>query len=459
MITHMNRERLYSCLPIGLQNLACSIEGWRLARRRYGAGYRELSRELVEHASVAADRIQEIRRCRLRSHFTAALQTPFWQHQFKAYAVDGTSSDPLNEIEKLPILTKSDVQDNAPNILNRQFDLNSLLSCHTSGTTGAGLHFWETKDAEKERWAVWWRYRGVHGIKPETWCGYFGGRSVVPLRQTSPPFWRVNQPGRQILFSAYHLSGSTAEAYLDALERYAAPWLHGYPSVLALVAGYVLERGRPLRTPPRIITIGAENLLPQQKHMIEMAFGCRVRQHYGQAESVANISECRSGHLHVDEDFSLVEFVPLDQNETHFRVIGTNWSNPAFPLFRYDTGDVVEIGGRGAPICEMRGRVIDSIDGRQEDYVLLPNGVRLGRLDHIFKDLTEIREAQIYQPDRQSLVIRIVRGGNYTDQSEQRLLEEARKRLGSDIALRLDYVHALEKSPSGKLRFVISAVR
>lgn len=73
MIAHMNRERLYSCLPIGLQNLACSIEGWRLARRRYGVGYQELNRELVERTSVAADRIQEIRRCRLRSHFYSSL--------------------------------------------------------------------------------------------------------------------------------------------------------------------------------------------------------------------------------------------------------------------------------------------------------------------------------------------------------------------------------------------------
>ena len=457
MITHMNRERLYSRLPIGLQNLACSIEGWRLARRRYGAGYGELNRELLDRASVTVDRIQEIRRCRLRSHFTAALQTPFWQHRFKSYEVDCSSSDPLNEIEKLPILTKSDVQDNTSNILNRQFDLNSLLSCHTSGTTGAGLHFWETRDAEKERWAVWWRYRHWHDVSQDMWCGYFGGRSVVPLQQSAPPFWRLNYPGRQILFSGYHLSPSTATAYLDALDHFSPPWVHGYPSLLSLVASYLLERGRPLKRSPIIVTTGAENLLPQQKALMEEAFRCPVRQHYGQAESVANISECPNGHLHVDEDFSFVEFIPLENHPDVYRVIGTNWSNPAFPLFRYDTGDLVQ--GLGTiPVCRFSGRVVDSIDGRKEDYIHLPNGARLGRLDHIFKDLTLIREAQIYQPDRQTLVLRIVRREGYDLQAEQRLLKEARKRLGDDITIRLDYVSSLERGRTGKLRFVVTGV-
>lgn len=223
------------------------------------------------------------------------------------------------------------------------------------------------------------------------------------------------------------------------------------------MASYLLERGRPLTTSPIIVTTGAENLLPQQKALMEEAFRCPVRQHYGQAESVANISECINGHLHVDEDFSFVEFIPLENHPDVYRVIGTNLSNPAFPLFRYDTGDLVQ--GLGTiPVCRFSGRVVDSIDGRKEDYIHLPNGVRLGRLDHIFKDLTLIREAQIYQPDRQTLVLRIVRREGYDLQAEQRLLKEARKRLGDDITIRLDYVSSLERGRTGKLRFVVTGV-
>jgi phenylacetate-CoA ligase len=106
----------------------------------------------------------------------------------------------------------------------------------------------------------------------------------------------------------------------------------------------------------------------------------------------------------------------------------------------------------------MTGRVVDSIDGRKEDYVVLPSGARLGRLDHIFKDLTQIREAQIYQPNRETLIFRIVKRDDYTADSEQRLLEEARKRLGDEVSIQVEYLAALERGKTGKLRFVVSGV-
>ena len=52
-----------------------------------------------------------------------------------------------------------------------------------------------TLAAIQEQWAIWWRYRRLHGLQFNTWCGYFGGRSVVPLTQKRPPLWRFNRAG------------------------------------------------------------------------------------------------------------------------------------------------------------------------------------------------------------------------------------------------------------------------
>jgi phenylacetate-CoA ligase len=400
---------------------------------------------------------EALKKARLHTHVRAALQCPFWEKRFRQFEVNPSTKNIEEELKKLPILTKKEVQEETETIRNPTIAMDRLLSSHTSGTTGSGLVFWETQAAEKERWAVWWRYRQWHQISQDMWCGYFGGRSVVPLTQSVPPFWRLNGPGRQILFSGYHLSPETAQHYLTGLDEYSPPWLHGYPSLLALVAGYLLERGRPLRRAPNVVTIGAESLLPQQKDVMQKAFGCPVRQHYGQAESVANISECPNGHLHVDEDFSLVEFVPLENQPDVYRIVGTNWSNPAFPLFRYDTGDFARLSEE-LPTCHVTGRVVESVDGRKEDYVVLPSGARLGRLDHIFKDLTQIREAQIYQPDRETLIFKIVKREGYNGADERRLLDEAQKRVGHDVAIKVDYVSYLERGKTGKLRFVVSKV-
>ncbi len=113
--------------------------------------------------------------------------------------------------------------------------------------------------------------------------------------------------------------------------------------------------------------------MPQQVEVMERAFGVRPIQHYGMAEAVANISECPRGSLHVDEDFACVEFVGED-SQPH--VIGTNLSNYATPLLRYDAQDMVCVGDRRCD-CGLPGRVLESIDGRQEDYVVLKNGGRV----------------------------------------------------------------------------------
>lgn len=189
---------------------------------------------------------------------------------------------------------------------------------------------------------------------------------------------------------------------------------------------------------------------------MQEAFGVAPTQHYGTAEAVANMSECERGALHVDEDFAAVEFAPNPDGPGH-KVIGTNFTNPATPLVRYDVGDVVTLADEACP-CGRPGRVVTSIDGRQEDYVILGNGSRLGRMDHVFKDMVNVREAQIYQELPGEMTVRVVRGDGYSDEDEDSLLREARKRVGDRMSIDVKYVDHLKRSPTGKLRFVVSDI-
>ena len=87
----------------------------------------------------------------------------------------------------------------------------------------------------------------------------------------------------------------------------------------------------------KYVTIGSENLYDHQKDLILKAFNTIAYQHYGLTEGVANISQKKDGNLYVDEDFSVVEFIP--KSELSYSIIGTSLSNWAMPLIRYDTGD------------------------------------------------------------------------------------------------------------------------
>ncbi len=92
-----------------------------------------------------------------------------------------------------------------------------------------------------------------------------------------------------------------------------------------------------------------------------------------------------------------------------------------------------------------------AIDGRKEDYVVLRNGARVGRMDHIFKDMVAVREAQIVQNEPGALIVRLVRAPQYTAADEARLRSEFASRLGQDARVefrvrRIDSENGLGKS-------------
>ena len=451
-------ERFYRRLPVSLQHAACSVVGLHTEVTRYGRPFSDLLDDASGRTFWSEERIVAFRDERLRLFVEHAVQTTsFYPQALKSAGADSRDITSLADLKALPILTKAQVQENGPGLVSSAIPARGRRLIHTSGTTGSGLHLWTMRQAIQEQWATWWRYRAWHGIERKAWCALFGGRSIVPAHQTRPPFWRYNVPGRQLLFSAYHLSPSTLPAYVKELRKHRPPWLHGYPSLLAVLANYLTENRTDLGYPIRWVTGGAENLLPQQSASIERAFGVRPRQHYGMAEAIGNISECDRGRLHVDEDFAALEFLPIGGQQ--FRVVGTNFTNLATPLLRYDVLDVVTIENDARCDCGRPSRVVSSIDGREEDYLVLNDGSRLGAtLNHVFKDMLRVREAQIRQRQPGKLTLAVVRGRGYFEEDERKLLDEMRKRVGDRAEISIEYVDSLPRTRTGKLRFVVSEV-
>jgi phenylacetate-CoA ligase len=452
-----NLESFYLKLPVWFQNVACNIKGWQIKRTHLGAGFNTYLEDAEKRTFWPEYKIIEFRNRKLQDFLSHCARTvPYYRELFSKIKFDPNQVKNLEDLKYLPILKKSFVQNHYRCLQSNDIPKKQRINVHTSGTTGSGLRFYTTLDAVQQQWAIWWRYRRWHGIQLDTWCAYFGGRTIVPISQRQPPFWRYNLPGRQILFSGYHLGPNTIKYYVDELRKRKPPWLHGYPSLLALLASHLIDEKTDIGYQPRWITIGSENLLSQQIEAIKRAFGITPIQHYGMAEAAANFSQCENGMLHIDEDFAAVEFIP--HNQFTYKVVGTNFTNLATPLVRYEIGDVAALG-ESTCSCGRPGRLVTKIDGRLEDYVILKNGTLLGRMDHIFKDIVNIREAQLYQRKIGEIFVRVVRGKNYSNIDEKMLINEFRKRVGKDTELRIEYINEMVRSEFGKLRFVVSDIK
>lgn len=443
----MSLFSLYSKLPVFLQNAVVNLQGYIIQKRRFNSNFfRELTRFEGRDAST-------IDYDQLKVFMHHAKRSSFWNDKFKKYDIDIDSPHLVDEIKKLPILTKEEVRANIETI---KLDVpgDKVIPIGTSGTSGSSLKFTQTISMENKQWAVWWRYRKRHGIDVDTWMAWFGGKTIVPVDQKKPPFWRINYPMKQLMFSAHHLSIDTVEGYYDRLKNSKVEWIHGYPSQISFLAGLILEKGlEPLRD-IKFISTGAENLMDHQIAVIQAAFGIRPFQHYGLAEGVANISQLPSGKWQIDQDFSYVELVPTEVEDDLFYIVGTNYSNLSFPLIRYQTNDLIRVKKVGEDI------EIISIDGRKDDFITLPNGVKLGRLGFIFKNADFVKEAQIYQKSVSQILLRVVKNNNYDEQIHEPILrKECQQRMGDEIMIDFEYLEKIPRTTAGKFQYVVSDVK
>jgi phenylacetate-CoA ligase len=450
-------RRVYPHLPIALQNAALSTVGWHNDLTCRGRGFSRLLNEYEARAFADPQEIREYRDKRLKAFLLYAYETvPFYRELFDGVGLHPQELVGLDDLAALPILSKAVVQERQPSFVSTSISRRRWKLISTSGTTGAGLTLATTIEAVQEQWAAWWRFWRWHGIELGTWVALLGSPTAIPVSQDAPPFWRYNMPGHEIIFGSFHTSRENLKYYIAELRRKKPPWLHGLASQLTLIASYLIETGTDLGYEARWITVSTENLLPQQALLIEKAFGVRPRQHYGMVEAIANISECEYGKLHVDEELSAVEFVPI--NDSIYRVIGTNFSNPVTPLIRYDCHDHVTIEPGESCSCGRPGRVITSIDGRREDYVVLKSGIRLGRLDRIFYDFPNVHEAQIRQEKVGEIRFLVRRGAHYANEDDNRLRAEIAKWIRDGSKISIEYVDEIERTAMGKLRYVVSSV-
>lgn len=447
--------------PIWLQNLALSGAGYQMHRFRYSRHFRRRLGELEETAMASEEQLFEIQRNRL-------FERVEWARRSVPRYLDtpppSTAKDPQQAIretlDSVAPFERSEYVKAPLHFVGRDRPRSKLIKNSTSGTTGTALDLWHTREALAEEYAIVWRMYRSQGIGLFDPRLTFGGNVVIPFDVDEPPFWRVNHYGHQTLFSSYHMKPENMGIYVTEIHKMKARWVQGYPSSLYLMARALLDSGRPL---PRGRLAGvftsSERLLAHQRDVIGAAFNAPVVNRYGMSEFAASMTSCAEGRLHVDMEFCIVEVEPLETDDGAVRgsLVVTGLAPDAIPFFRYRVGEVGTLCATPCP-CGRPGATFYDVEGRQDDFVMTPDGRLVGRLDHIFKGHTEIAEAQILQSDQHSIRVLVVPRLDYDESSERRLLAAIRERLGREIDVSIERVKQIPRESNGKFRAVKSSV-
>jgi len=269
---------------------------------------------------------------------------------------------------------------------------------------------------------------------------------------------------RQLYMSTYHIRLDAADAYVEALRRYRIRYLLGYASALFALAGAIRERG--LRAPQMAVAFSnAEAFYPFQREVIAEVFQCPVRDTWGQAEIVSGGSECPSGSMHFWPEVGETEWLRDDSDEPvpagePGRMISTGFLNRGMPLIRYNGGDRSTLAPSGARCACGRGLpIIRSIDGRQADIMLTPDGAPVGGLDLIFQPGIPMREGQIIQESLVRFRVKVVPAPGYSARHSEEMSRGLRKILGDRVEVVVETVEAIPRTAAGKFVIQVSLLK
>jgi len=386
---------------------------------------------------------------------------PYYRSHFQKRGWQLSHFQTLEDLARLPILTKADIRAHSALLRSSQFAGTKLFHKKTSGSTGVPLEI--AVNHESVEWKT------ACTIRSDQWSGYRLGQRVAKV-WGNPEYRKHGVKGRIRNFfvdrarylDTIGIDDERMHAFALSLKGKRPGLLFGHAHSLYLFACFVKKHHRGGIAPDGIIST-AMLLHDWQRSVIEEAFGCPVTNRYGCEETSLIACECevRRG-LHLNADSIHAEVIADRQNgsASEGSLIVTDLTNLAMPLIRYQIGDVVVSSdrrcacGRGLPL-------IERIEGREADYVLTPSGTLISGISLTENFALHIRGAdqvQIVQEEVRYLRLRMVAGKEFGCESQRQIEELVRDTFGSEMNYDVELVDSIPQEPSGKYRFCISKV-
>ncbi len=421
-------------------------------------------RQLLQNCTLDPDEIAALQRQKLSALLHHAYEhVPYYRRVFDERQLHPRDIREPSDLEQLPLLTKSLIQENAGELRAQYVPprFGRIRRERTGGSTGQPI----TLYVDDESWSM-----GVATVdRFHELCGWKPGNSIATLltRRLRP---QLNRPIRDNLidwainrtqFHTYGISEIDAIDYLRHLGTLRPKMLFGYRSALVLLAQLAREHGHNVR--PGMIVSTGEVLMPADRQVLESTFQCAVFDRYGATEAALLTTECPTYHQrHINTDVHVVEFLrdgrPVSP-ETPGMIVVTNLHSFAMPLIRYVLGDVGTPSGEPCE-CELPFPIMRSMEGRALDFIKAPSG----RLFHasVFHSVLDwrrgIRQWQAVQVTADELVIQLVPAPDFDPKIVAAIESMITRHLDAGFRVDVRVVDQIEIGLSGKFRTTMSRV-
>ena len=368
---------------------------------------------------------------------------PYYRKLFKKLKLTPASIGAIEDLKKLPILTKEDIISHHNDFFADNAPKSELIPRFTSGTTGSSLKIYTTENEKNIEYLIWPK-------ETERLKLAHSGRIVVIGMFWGDCIWKWDKYSNHLNINPSFMTEEYFPLIIHEVKKLKALVIYSRPSDLASLARYCIKSNEALTF--KIAFSFGEHLLPHYRKSIRKIFSCDVFDTYSQEEGAVRAMEC-SNHqgMHLEPRYGITEITD------NGKIIGTPLFKRAFPLLRYDTGDTGKISVEKCS-CGMTSPRITSLQGREGDVLI----TKEGRLFHTFgifnlMNLPQglIEECQFSQKSKGEVLVSLVLCDRRFKKKVIRLIKG---NLNRHFFLKFSFLNAIPREKSGKLRLIKSDV-
>ncbi len=391
--------------------------------------------------------------------------TPYYKRVFDEAKFSPYKIESRFEIQKIPFLTKAIVKNYYNDLIAQNISSKLLMKASTGGSTGVPMYFLRDKESLYLR-------RGQE-LYFDRWMGYKIGEKISYFVAGSHFDGKIDRIKgkvrnatceRIVNFDPHNINDEYMQAFATEYQRYKPKMIKCFPNALTPFAHFVKRNKLPIPK-VRSISCTGENLYIQQRKLFEETFGGEVFEKVGTRESGVIACECKKHKgLHVFTEGVFLEILKDDglpaKPGDMGRLIITDLFNKGMPLIRYEIGDMAIASDNQICECGSELPLIEKYLGRDRDIIFDSYGnPKPGYLFvEVIKHLNLDVQLQVIQPDKHSLLVKVVK--NSTEEIDlKELLLEYQKIVGPGIKISFEYTNEIKREPSGKFSYVKTEIK
>lgn len=453
--------KAYLNSPEMIKNIVGCVYDYIPSKLKYGDVFFETLNHMKKFEFETESEIKSYQDEKLKEMVNYAYNNvEFYRELYDENNINIKEISSLEDITKLPIITKEQIMESGEKIISKNSNKNKLRYITTGGTSGKPMGIYTDYDNEIIEWANVVGFWSRMGYTLDSSRAVFRGKKLPNIDKGK--YYYYDPIKKELSISTFHMNDDNMYEFYNKLNEYKPEFFHGYMSAIVTFTKFLKKNNLKLKYKLKAVLATSENIYDHQRNFIELYYETRVFSFYGHTERLIFAGECElSTNYHVNPIYGIAEIVDKNNNKVkdgeNGELIGTGFLNKHMPLIRYKTGDIARFKKDNKCECGRNHQIIERVEGRWKQEMLVKEDGTLFSMTalNIHSEIaSKIEKFQFYQDTPGKIIMNVIPLENTSACEINLLVNEITNKIGNGITINAKIVDTIENKKNCKFTFV-----